>query len=348
MANIMINKVCNLKCPYCFANKFVNKESCEDKNNISIENFKKALSFITFNACEPQHIGIIGGEPTLHPHFEELLQIAINSDKIKEVCLFTNGIHLDKCKEAMKSEKFGFLLNLNSPEDIGQERYDKIIENLKYFSKTYDKNKISIGVNIYDEHKDYSYIIKVAKEMGLFKIRMSIVVPNTKDKRNESPKEYFLRMKSKVFSFFKECRENGIIPYYDCNVMPCCFWDDEEIEWIKDYLEEFNKKYNYHSNLLNLPRCLPVIDILPDLKAVRCFGCSSSSSSSVSINDLLDMEDLVNYFEKNIDFIALNTPMYEECCKCYDYYTLRCNGGCIAFKQGRMTKLSNIIKAFNQ
>lgn len=42
MANIMLTDVCNLRCPYCFANEFVNV----DKNEISEQNFKKAVDFI--------------------------------------------------------------------------------------------------------------------------------------------------------------------------------------------------------------------------------------------------------------------------------------------------------------
>ena len=42
MPNIMLTYRCNLKCPYCFANEFVNKKNTD----ISLENFEKALDFI--------------------------------------------------------------------------------------------------------------------------------------------------------------------------------------------------------------------------------------------------------------------------------------------------------------
>lgn len=38
MANIMMTDACNLNCPYCFANEFVNK----NKNEITEEAFDKA------------------------------------------------------------------------------------------------------------------------------------------------------------------------------------------------------------------------------------------------------------------------------------------------------------------
>lgn len=42
MANIMLTDACNLKCPYCFANEFVNK----DKNDITEEAIDEAKDFI--------------------------------------------------------------------------------------------------------------------------------------------------------------------------------------------------------------------------------------------------------------------------------------------------------------
>ena len=63
MPNIMLTYRCNLHCPYCFANEFVNKE----KTDITIRDFLKAVSFITRTES---YVGIIGGEPTVHPGFQ--------------------------------------------------------------------------------------------------------------------------------------------------------------------------------------------------------------------------------------------------------------------------------------
>ena len=42
MANIFLTRKCNLKCPYCFADEFVNKKNEE----VTLENFEKILNFI--------------------------------------------------------------------------------------------------------------------------------------------------------------------------------------------------------------------------------------------------------------------------------------------------------------
>lgn len=67
MANIFLTRKCNLKCPYCFADEFVNQKN----QDVTLENFKKILNFIKVD--KTSKVGLIGGEPTLHPKFNEIL-----------------------------------------------------------------------------------------------------------------------------------------------------------------------------------------------------------------------------------------------------------------------------------
>ena len=69
MPNIAFINYCNLSCPYCFANEFIE----EKKQLISEEQLKKILNFLKLNKQNQAKIGIIGGEPTLHPDFKKLL-----------------------------------------------------------------------------------------------------------------------------------------------------------------------------------------------------------------------------------------------------------------------------------
>jgi uncharacterized radical SAM superfamily Fe-S cluster-containing enzyme len=66
ISNIAIVNYCNLKCPYCFADN-------EQENPIymSLENYIKTLDFILKNPVDG--IGILGGEPTLHPDFSKII-----------------------------------------------------------------------------------------------------------------------------------------------------------------------------------------------------------------------------------------------------------------------------------
>lgn len=127
MSNIVINEACNLKCPYCFANEFVNKDSQE----ISIHNFKEAVSFIKTSSNFNGRIGIIGGEPTVHSQFSNILNEVSQDFEISHCVIYTNGILMNDYTEELLNRKYTFLINLNSPEDIGEQMYSKIISNIE-------------------------------------------------------------------------------------------------------------------------------------------------------------------------------------------------------------------------
>lgn len=94
VANIAITNYCNLKCSYCFADDVMLREQ---NKNMSLENYIKILKYLTEDNKEKK-IGIIGGEPTLHPQFQEIL-IETNHCAIAnkvDFTLFTNGIELEK------------------------------------------------------------------------------------------------------------------------------------------------------------------------------------------------------------------------------------------------------------
>ena len=128
MANIFLTRKCNLNCSYCFADEFVNKANEE----ITIDNFKTALQFIKTHKDEK--VGLIGGEPTLHSAFAEILDILNSDDDITSYVIFTNGIELDKFIDRITNEKVGLLINCNSPENIGP-KYEKLKSNINLLMK---------------------------------------------------------------------------------------------------------------------------------------------------------------------------------------------------------------------
>lgn len=336
MANIMINRNCNLQCKYCFANEFVEKNKY--KENISEENFRKALNFITESG--ETYVGIIGGEPTIHPDFEKLLNIVLNDKKIEKVTVFTNGILMDKILNLLDNEKLNILINVNSPNDIGILNYKKIEDNIETAYKMNLISHISLGINMYKPNFEYNYIINLLKKYNLKRVRTSIVVPNCSDNRNINALEYFKNMKPSVFNFFRELEKIEVVPIYDCNSMPLCITTDEEKRWLNKFYS-FEKNTNKYCNILDNPKCNPVIDILPNLQAVRCFGCSEQCK--VFIGNFRNLNDLSNFFEMEIDIYNNLISIDSQCDTCYYKAIKKCNGGCIAFKQNKIQKLKNQI-----
>lgn len=339
MSNIMINKVCNLKCSYCFANEFVNKNCKEDRNTMSIETFRKALNFVV-NSGET-YVGIIGGEPTLHPNLKEILEIIIDEPRIEGATLFTNGIDIDKYFDILHNPKIKLLINMNSPKEMGKVKFDKMIKNIDYMiNKLYMNYKISIGINMYKPDFDYEYMIQALKKFKLNKVRTSIAVPNDIEKRNIDAIQHFTDMKPRVFEFFKELEKIDVMPVYDCNLMPFCVTTDEEKKWLENFWK-FESVTGVRCNITDNPQCDPVLDILPDLTAVRCFGCSEQCKAN--IDNFCNTKDLSGYFKNEIDIYSHMIPASEKCVDCYYKNTQQCSGGCYAFKQRRIENLKKSI-----
>lgn len=130
MANIFLTRKCNLKCSYCFADEFVNKENEE----MSFEDFVKVFNFIKEEKREK--IGLIGGEPTLHSQFSKILEyILANSEDDRIIVVYTNGLAIDKYIDLLSNPRVLILINCNSPKDIGMQNFEKLKANLKLLSE---------------------------------------------------------------------------------------------------------------------------------------------------------------------------------------------------------------------
>ena len=334
MANIMLTYRCNLHCPYCFANEFVNKE----KTNISLSNFLKAVSFITANG--PETIYLIGGEPTVHPGFGTMMELLAANRNVACVRLFTNGLLLDRFVPQLIHPKVEILVNCNSPLDIGKEAFDRIRRNLDtLIFENGMGERVGLGINLYSDDLDYTYIADLLQRYGQHHLRFSLTVPVFSAGGGTDVLGYFRKRKKYLLEFLRKMDSIGVTPSCDCNRPPYCIWDDEEKEW----LEAFNArcKGNGCSLTGGCSWCVPAVDILPDLQAIRCFGMSDFLK--VPITQFASVDDLVRYFENEIDSIAYKISLYEECKDCYARKTKRCMTGCIGYKAAGIRACNDAI-----
>jgi len=133
---------CNLACPTCYASSAPNYG-----RHRTLEEIEKMFDVIVTNEGEPDVVQISGGEPTVHPQFFEILDIA-KSKPIKHLMLNTNGIRIAKDlafveKLASYMPDFEIYLQFDSfkPEVLQKLRGEdltevrkKAIENLNQFN----------------------------------------------------------------------------------------------------------------------------------------------------------------------------------------------------------------------
>lgn len=93
---VEITDRCNLTCPTCYA-----MSSPHYGNHRTVEEVERMLDIIVANEGEPDVVQISGGEPTIHPQFFAILDIA-KKKPIRHLMVNTNGIRIAKDKEFAK------------------------------------------------------------------------------------------------------------------------------------------------------------------------------------------------------------------------------------------------------
>lgn len=81
---------CNLTCPTCYA-----ESSPHNGRHRSLEEIEAMLDLVVANEGQPDVVQLSGGEPTVHPQFFEILDIA-KRKPIRHLMLNTNGIRIAK------------------------------------------------------------------------------------------------------------------------------------------------------------------------------------------------------------------------------------------------------------
>lgn len=89
---IEITNVCNLKCSFCPSHTLT------ERRFMDAELFTRALG--EASKIAPNIYFHVLGEPTLHPHFENFLQV-LEKENSSKLNLTTNGTTIEKCREIL-------------------------------------------------------------------------------------------------------------------------------------------------------------------------------------------------------------------------------------------------------
>ncbi len=85
---VEITDHCNLECPICYASSSPSRKGCR-----SLEHVTRMLDAVVRNEGRPDVVQISGGEPTLHPDFFKILDLA-KQRPIQHLMVNTNGIRI--------------------------------------------------------------------------------------------------------------------------------------------------------------------------------------------------------------------------------------------------------------
>lgn len=326
MPNIIINNYCNLSCPYCFANSILTEKNI----NIELSQIDKILNFIKKDNTDIIKIGLIGGEPTLHPQFIQIL------DKIKDFhntyqyesfsVLFTNGINLESFINNIPYN-MRILININNiTNQIQLNQLYKTLNELYKINWLQDFHttnlfpfpKVILGCNICQEIDNYDFFWNIFEKYPDINkyIRVSVASPN-KTFQKINKEEYYKSLIKKFLIFINTSQKYYLNILNDCNQIPLCFFSANELK-------------NINFNIFQLPfqsSCNPSIDINANFEATCCFG----SNSYINCDYFDNLHELEHYFNSKIIIPKIENRSNLTCQKCQQFQLAKCQGGCLAF-----------------
>lgn len=301
----MLTDYCNQNCSYCFAKKMMD----EGKGNISTGNFKKAIDFIVKSG--EKKIGLIGGEPTLHPEFLELIDYVIG--KVKTILLFTNGIIEEDISRKLgniEDEEFSVLLNLNDKSSYPSRQLELIEYTLKCLGE-----KVSLGYNIHTTEFDLNFHLEMIMKYGLSKeLRVGLASPIA----GNGVKDFFkpsddTRVAKALIKNAEMLEQNDVLLTLDCGFYMCMF-TSEQLGILTEKTAGFKSI------------CNPILDIDLDLNVHRCFPVTGVATKKLL--DFKDTEGVRKDFLKR--FEALKILGNEgRCLTCKYLKRKQCSGWCL-------------------
>jgi len=313
MSNLLLTEKCVRSCPYCFAKEYL-KES--KANNLSWENLIYVADL--FESSNEKHLSLLGGEPTLHPHFVDF--VLYLHQRQFHVNVFTSGIlSTQKLKVAeqylskIPVENLSFVCNYNHPDTSTEIE----IRQINRFFKTFAKY-ISLSFNLYQKDFDFGFLVDAILKYDLKKhIRLGLAQPIPEQKNVCLTLNEIQNIAENISNQLDILEYHRIVLGFDCG-MPMCIFRDEDI----GRLFKLNRGKVVFS-------CGPALDIGPDMQVWGCFPLANHEKRS--LYDFDTVEEIKNYFSaQNNSLRSERKGIFEACKTCTYFEEKLCAGGCIA------------------
>lgn len=277
---------------------------------MSLEDFDKVLQFHKRSALPA--ISLLGGEPTLHPQFDQILDRCLASNM--QIRLFTGGLIPPKAKEKIRSvdpAKIGLIVNISVPEHCrSQKEYEQTIQSVRDLAQF-----STVGYTMFSDKVDPSWLVEVILETKCRPhIRLGLAMPSLTDQNPLLPPHDYKAIASWVLKLASLCDARDITLGFDCGFTFCMF-----------NAEQLGKLMEWGCELRFV--CCPIIDIGADLSVWSCFA--TSSVNQTRLEDFPNRNDAVAHYT-DVQRAYRSFGIYDECRTCKHKRRNACAGGCLA------------------
>ena len=323
MANLTVSAVCNQHCPYCFTSDHLNGSGA-DRSFLEISDFDARLDFLDRSGID--QVRLLGGEPTLHPQFPELIKRA--RARNKKIVVFTNGLMSEEalaCLEELPTTECNVLVNVNEPAEANKETFERQRATIHRLGE-----RALLGFNIYRTNFHPNFLLSLIAEARCRPaIRLGMAQPCLSGNNHYiHPKQYPF-VGEKVASLARTAARDGVRLEFDCGFVRCMF-SNEDLETIKGLGADVGW------------RCNPILDIDIEGRVIHCYPLSRLGS--LPLTPQTDAPALRNAFESSTRPYR-QAGVFQECSTCPFKTAGECSGGCLAatIRRFRHTPFSLVV-----
>jgi hypothetical protein len=313
MANLTISSVCNLDCPYCFTQD--HREGLVAGNGfVDVATFETWLDFVERSQID--QVRLLGGEPTLHPQFPELVGMA--RARGKRVMVFSNGLMPENalaCLEELAPSECAVLVNVNEPALEGERVHQRRRVTIRRLGE-----RALLGFNIYRANFQAGFLMAIIEETGCQPVvRVGMAQPCLSGRNAYIRPSQYRFIGTRIVRLAQAAAEKGIKLEFDCGFVRCMFTEGE-LETLRGLGTDVGW------------RCNPVLDVDISGRVVHCYPLAAFAS--LPLTPEAEAAALREAFEARTRPYR-QAGVFRECSTCVWKGRGECPGGCLAVTMRR-------------
>ncbi|MBP3431591.1 MAG: radical SAM protein [Clostridia bacterium] len=323
---LTLNRECNMRCKWCYGCS----SGYDTKKSMTFEDAKKCIDIVS--DMEIKKINLIGGEPTMHPNFFDIIDYA--AEKKISCNVVTNGLKLvDETffNELLKRPNAFPSISIKSDSkesyisDTGVNCWDRIVGLIKKLlksNKTFGCTYVISNENVNKLYKT----MKTFQELGLKNVGLSFCYSCPGNVMIYDVKQYVKDIETQL-----KMVDQLSIKYNIHFTLPVCLWDKEFIDNLRKrkIISTVCQLQQKSGLIFDTNLDILVCNTLYDYPIVK----AEEYNDAKTLTKLLNSDKIMNVYK---DLLRLPS---KKCTTCE--YLENCGGGCVLTWQ--YLKLDDLI-----
>jgi sulfatase maturation enzyme AslB (radical SAM superfamily) len=248
MANLMITTACNFRCPYCFGLDLFGPGQA--RQYMPLKLFQEIIAWIDRAAMTEMDIHLMGGEPTLHPAFGDMVEELVRRGW--KTAVFSNAATPLDDVLVRRTADLGvsWIVNCNPPTTYRDNQLELLCRHLGLL-----RQAATITFNFTDGQTPYQYVFDYIEHYSLkHAIKLGVALPTLEHRNVCAEWDNLPSIGRHILELLREARRRQITVEFECAV-PYCLFSEEQ-----------------HGELRNIhvSHCGSRLDITPTGEVINC------------------------------------------------------------------------------